>query len=341
MHPGPINRGVEIAPEVADSAASRIVDQVRAGLVVRMAVLYDLLAGPGKADAEAALRIVSPDVVSAAGPGGGLMERLSCAPGRPGRPPDRRRPRRRPGIGARRRRARRPHPRGRDRRDRAEPRPHGARDDRRATASCSCPASSTRTSTCARPATRTRRTSRRAPARRRPAASPRSSRCRTRAPSSTRRSSWRAWSSRPGREACVPTGFMAAITAGQEGERMAEMCALAEAGAAAFSDDGRPVERAAILRRALPVRLGHGAAAGAPRGGPVAVGRRPHARGRGVGRARPARATRRSPRASWSAATWRSPATRARRCTSATSRRRSRWPRSGARASLESTSPPR
>ena len=67
MHPGPINRGVEIAPEVADSAASRIVDQVRAGLVVRMAVLYDLLAGPGKAEPEAALRIVSPDVVSAGG----------------------------------------------------------------------------------------------------------------------------------------------------------------------------------------------------------------------------------------------------------------------------------
>jgi aspartate carbamoyltransferase catalytic subunit len=67
MHPGPINRGVEIAPEVADSAASRIIDQVRAGLVVRMAVLYDLLAGPGKADSEAALRIVSPEIVSAAG----------------------------------------------------------------------------------------------------------------------------------------------------------------------------------------------------------------------------------------------------------------------------------
>ena len=56
---------------------------------------------------------------------------------------------------------------------------------------------------------------------------------------------------RAGREACVPTGFMAAITAGQEGERLAEMCALAEAGAAAFSDDGRPVERAAMLRRAF------------------------------------------------------------------------------------------
>ena len=48
MHPGPMNRGVEIAPDIADSAASRISEQVRSGLVVRMAVLYDLLAGgPG------------------------------------------------------------------------------------------------------------------------------------------------------------------------------------------------------------------------------------------------------------------------------------------------------
>ena len=43
MHPGPMNRGVEIDPRVADSGAALIVDQVRAGLVVRMAVLYDLL----------------------------------------------------------------------------------------------------------------------------------------------------------------------------------------------------------------------------------------------------------------------------------------------------------
>ena len=47
MHPGPMNRGVELDPRVADSPSSLIVDQVRAGLVVRMAVLYDLLtAGP-------------------------------------------------------------------------------------------------------------------------------------------------------------------------------------------------------------------------------------------------------------------------------------------------------
>jgi len=44
MHPGPINRGVEITSEVADSAQSIILDQVENGVAVRMAVLY-LLAG--------------------------------------------------------------------------------------------------------------------------------------------------------------------------------------------------------------------------------------------------------------------------------------------------------
>ena len=43
MHPGPMNRGVEIDSRVADSDASLVVDQVRSGLIVRMAVLYDLL----------------------------------------------------------------------------------------------------------------------------------------------------------------------------------------------------------------------------------------------------------------------------------------------------------
>ncbi|MHB8641896.1 MAG: aspartate carbamoyltransferase catalytic subunit [Gaiellaceae bacterium] len=43
MHPGPMNRGVEIDPQVADDQDALIVSQVRAGLVVRMAVLYDLL----------------------------------------------------------------------------------------------------------------------------------------------------------------------------------------------------------------------------------------------------------------------------------------------------------
>src|SRR3989440_5219747 len=48
MHPGPMNRGVEIDPLVADHADALIETQVRAGLVVRMAVLYDLVTtGPG------------------------------------------------------------------------------------------------------------------------------------------------------------------------------------------------------------------------------------------------------------------------------------------------------
>ena len=47
MHPGPMNRGVEIDPRVADSGVSLITAQVRSGLVIRMAVLYDLMtAGP-------------------------------------------------------------------------------------------------------------------------------------------------------------------------------------------------------------------------------------------------------------------------------------------------------
>jgi aspartate carbamoyltransferase catalytic subunit len=44
LHPGPINRGVEISSEVADSEPSRILDQVTNGVAVRMAVLY-LLTG--------------------------------------------------------------------------------------------------------------------------------------------------------------------------------------------------------------------------------------------------------------------------------------------------------
>jgi aspartate carbamoyltransferase catalytic subunit len=56
MHPGPMNRGVEIDPRVADSEAGLVVDQVRAGLVVRMAVLYDLLVS-GPVPVEAAVEV--------------------------------------------------------------------------------------------------------------------------------------------------------------------------------------------------------------------------------------------------------------------------------------------
>ncbi len=47
LHPGPMNRGVEIASEVADGPYSVILDQVTNGVAVRMAVLYLLLGGSG------------------------------------------------------------------------------------------------------------------------------------------------------------------------------------------------------------------------------------------------------------------------------------------------------
>ena len=52
-------------------------------------------------------------------------------------------------------------------------------------------------------------------------------------------------------EAEVQVGFAAAITVGQEGEHLTEMGELADAGAAAFTDDGRPVASAGMMRRAL------------------------------------------------------------------------------------------
>ena len=45
MHPGPVNRGVELSGEVVDSPQAVILNQVEAGVVVRMAVLYEVLAG--------------------------------------------------------------------------------------------------------------------------------------------------------------------------------------------------------------------------------------------------------------------------------------------------------
>jgi aspartate carbamoyltransferase catalytic subunit len=51
MHPGPMNRGVEISSEIADGSRSLILDQVTNGVAVRMAVLY-LLAGGGRSELE-------------------------------------------------------------------------------------------------------------------------------------------------------------------------------------------------------------------------------------------------------------------------------------------------
>ena len=52
MHPGPINRGVEIMGDVADGEASVILDQVQSGVAVRMAVLYLLAGGDREAAAQ-------------------------------------------------------------------------------------------------------------------------------------------------------------------------------------------------------------------------------------------------------------------------------------------------
>jgi dihydroorotase len=53
------------------------------------------------------------------------------------------------------------------------------------------------------------------------------------------------------REARVPVGFLASVTRGLQGEALTEMAELREAGALGFTDDGRPVHRAGILRKAL------------------------------------------------------------------------------------------
>jgi aspartate carbamoyltransferase catalytic subunit len=46
MHPGPVNRGVELSAEVIESPQTLIADQVASGVVVRMAILYELLSAP-------------------------------------------------------------------------------------------------------------------------------------------------------------------------------------------------------------------------------------------------------------------------------------------------------
>jgi aspartate carbamoyltransferase catalytic subunit len=49
MHPGPVNRGVELADDVVDDPRSLILEQVHAGVLVRMAVLEGLLAAAPEA----------------------------------------------------------------------------------------------------------------------------------------------------------------------------------------------------------------------------------------------------------------------------------------------------
>src|SRR5215467_1094503 len=53
------------------------------------------------------------------------------------------------------------------------------------------------------------------------------------------------------REARIPVGFLASVTRGLQGEALTEMAELRDAGALGFTDDGKPVHRAGILRKAL------------------------------------------------------------------------------------------
>ncbi len=66
MHPGPMNRGVEIAAEVADRPNVAVVDQVRNGVPVRMAVLF-LMLGSGS-EAFSSPPIEAEPLVTAGGP---------------------------------------------------------------------------------------------------------------------------------------------------------------------------------------------------------------------------------------------------------------------------------
>ena len=59
MHPGPVNRGVELSAEVIESPQTLIADQVASGVVVRMAILYELLTGSGNGPAS---RVPAPTV---------------------------------------------------------------------------------------------------------------------------------------------------------------------------------------------------------------------------------------------------------------------------------------
>jgi aspartate carbamoyltransferase catalytic subunit len=54
LHPGPMNRGIEISPEVADGPQSCVLDQVTNGIAVRMALLFLLIAGHTEEEAHPA-----------------------------------------------------------------------------------------------------------------------------------------------------------------------------------------------------------------------------------------------------------------------------------------------
>ena len=157
-------------------------------------------------------------------------------------------------------------------------------------ARCSRP-SSTRTSTCARPARSTRRTSTTGTA-----AAAAGGYCAVVAMPNTdpdRRHARRccgvaARARRSARRACRSASSPRS-RAGSAATELTEMAELRDAGALGFTDDGKPVVSAGMLRQALQYQRLCGGVARAARGGPGAVGRRRDARGRGLGAARAGR----------------------------------------------------
>ena len=228
MHPGPVNRGVELSGEVVDSPQSVIIDQVEAGVVVRMAVLYEVLAGtrarrPSPAPEPQlgmSAMTVDPLVRAPAPPATLLVRGAHVLDPRTGHdaPQRRARPRRR-------------HRRARGARARSR-RPRSAEVVDGGGAPPAARPSSTRTCTCAPPGRSTRRTSRPARAPRPPAGSAAWSRCRTPTRWSTRAPVLRSLRDGAARDARVPVGFMAAITRGLQGRELTEMAELRDAGRA-------------------------------------------------------------------------------------------------------------
>ena len=244
MHPGPVNRGVELAAEVIDSPQAVIGQQVAAGVVVRMAVLYELLAGRGAPAPQRRVRA-------------GAAAGMSVLDSRRDQPPADLLVRGahvldpRAGIDA-------PHDvlvRGGEIAELGAPgaleAPDGAEvldgEGRHLFPGFVDPHVHLRTpgpGAQGGPRLRHPRRRRRRLRRRRRDAQHRpggrlARRCCARC------------ARRPRREARIPVGFMAAITRGLDGEALTEMAELRDAGALGFTDDGKPVHRAGILRKAL------------------------------------------------------------------------------------------
>src|SRR5256886_635595 len=65
LHPGPMNRGIEITPDVADGPQSCVLEQVTNGVAVRMAILYLLISGATETDTHPVLQAKSKESANA------------------------------------------------------------------------------------------------------------------------------------------------------------------------------------------------------------------------------------------------------------------------------------